>query len=76
MAGLGLGLATFVTTHVAIAVMLFVRLRPRWRGFAAFVVPPLAVLWALRAGWKGAAMVWLGAVAVYTVSLVVALAGT
>jgi hypothetical protein len=76
IAGLGLGLATLITTHVALSVRLFLRQRPRWRGLAAFVVPPLAVIWALRAGWKGIAMLWLGAVAVYTLSLVVALAGT
>jgi hypothetical protein len=75
-AGLGLGLATLITTHVALAGRLFLRQRPRWHGLVAFVVPPLAVIWALRAGWKGTAMLWLGAVAVYTASLVVALAGT
>jgi hypothetical protein len=75
-AGLGLGLATLITTHVALAVRILLRQRPRWRGLAAFVVPPLAVLWALRAGWKGTALLWLGAVGVYTLCLVVALAGT
>jgi len=71
---LALGLATLVTTHVALAWRLY-RLRPRWRGLVGFVVPPLAVIWAFRAGWKGIAGIWLGAVAVYLIALIVARAG-
>jgi hypothetical protein len=74
MAALTLGLATLVTTHVSLAWRLF-RLQPRWRGLVALVVPPLGLIWALRAGWKRTAGLWLGAVAVYLVALVAALAG-
>jgi hypothetical protein len=66
-----LALATFVTAHVALAWRLFSR-RPRWRGLAGFVVPPLAVIWAFRNGWKGTAGLWLGAVGVYLVALIAA----
>lgn len=74
MAVLGLALATLITTHVALAFRLL-RRHPRWRGIAAFFVPPLAVVWALRAGWKGTAGLWLGSVAVYLIALIAALAG-
>lgn len=74
MAALALGLATLITAHVALAFRL-ARQRPRWRGLAALVVPPLGVIWALRAGWKGHAFVWLGAVVVYLGALITALAG-
>jgi hypothetical protein len=76
MAALALGLATLVTTHVALAGRIFLRQRPRWRGLVALVVPPLALIWALRAGWKATAALWVGAIAVYVMALVAALAGT
>jgi drug/metabolite transporter (DMT)-like permease len=69
-----LGLATLVTAHVALAARLVLRERPRWRGLVAFVVPPLGVIWALRAGWKALAAVWLGSIFVYALALMVALA--
>jgi uncharacterized membrane protein YgaE (UPF0421/DUF939 family) len=65
-----LGLSTLITVHVALAFRLLLRQRPRWRGLVALVVPPLAVIWALRAGWKGIAAAWLGAVAVYVAALI------
>ena len=71
---LALGLATLVTAHVALVWRLY-RLRPRWRGLVALVVPPLGLIWALRAGWKGIAGIWLGAVGVYLIALIAALAG-
>jgi hypothetical protein len=40
----------------------------------ALVVPPLAVIWAFKAGWRSTAMLWLGAVVVYVVALMAALA--
>jgi hypothetical protein len=67
-----LGFATLVTVHVAIAARLALRERPRWRGLVALVVPPLAVVWALRAGWRRTAAVWIAAVLVYVVALIVA----
>lgn len=72
LAALTLGFASLVTVHVAIAVRLWMRERPRWRGAVALVVPPLAVLWALRAGWRRTAAAWIVAVLVYVVALIVA----
>lgn len=69
-AALVLSLATLITVHFGIALRLFLRERPRWRGVVAFVVPPLAVIWGFKAGWKGLAGLWLGAVLVYATALV------
>ena len=69
-AALVLGLATLITAHVALAFRLLFRQRPRWRGPVALVVPPLAVIWALKAGWRGIATLWLAAFAVYVAALV------
>jgi hypothetical protein len=74
MGALALGLATLITVHVSL-VWRFFRQRPRWRGLVALVVPPLAVIWAFRAGWKASAALWLGAVGVYLAALIVSLAG-
>ena len=74
MAALVLGLATLITVHVGIALRLFLRERPRWRGPVALVVPPLAVIWGFKAGWKGLGALWLGSFAVYVTALVVAAA--
>lgn len=73
-AALVLGLATLITTHVSLSARLFLRQRPRWRGIVALVVPPLAVIWGFRAGWKGIASLWLGAVGVYVAALIAATA--
>jgi len=69
-AALVLGLATLITVHVGLALRLLLRQKPRWRGLVALVVPPLAVIWAFKAGWKGMATLWLGAVAVYVGALI------
>lgn len=71
MGALVLGLALLITVHVALAFRLLLH-KPRWRAAVALVVPPLAVIWALRAGWKGIAGLWLGAVAVYVGGLIAA----
>jgi len=73
-AALVLGLATLISAHVTLSARLVLRQRPRWRGLVALVVPPLAVIWGLRAGWKGIAAVWLGAVGVYVAALIAAAA--
>jgi len=70
VAGLTLGFATLVTVHVALAARLALRERPRWRGLVGFVVPPLLVLWAFRAGWRRTATLWLAAVLVYVVAVI------
>jgi hypothetical protein len=74
-AALALGLATLITVHVALSWRLFWYQRPRWRGLAALLIPPLGLIWALRAGWKGTAAIWVGAAAVYLAALIAALAG-
>jgi hypothetical protein len=73
LGGLVLGFATLVTVHVALAFRLTLRERPRWRGPVALVVPPLAVIWAFKAGWRRTAILWLAAVLIYAIALVVAL---
>ena len=70
LTGLVLGFATLVTVHVALAARLALRERPRWRGLVAFVVPPLAVIWAFRAGWRRMAGLWIAAVMVYLIALI------
>jgi hypothetical protein len=65
-----LGLATLITTHVGLSARLFLRQRPRWHGLLALFVPPLAVLWGIKAGWKGLAVLWLAALGVYVTALV------
>lgn len=72
VAALVLAFATLVTAHVALVARLVLRVRPRWRGLVALVVPPLAVLWAFRAGWRKTAAVWLVAVLVWVVALIAA----
>lgn len=74
-AGLVLGLATLITAHVALAGRLLLRQRPRWRGFVAFWVPPLAVIWGFQAGYAKMALTWLAALGVYVVSLLIASVG-
>jgi hypothetical protein len=68
LAALVLSSATWVTVHVAISARLVFRARPRWRGLAAFALPPLAPVWAYREGWRGASALWLAAVLTYLVA--------
>lgn len=72
LSALVLGFATLVTAHVALAARLFLRERPRWRGLVALLVPPLAVVWAFRAGWRRTATLWLIAVVVWVLALIAA----
>ena len=64
--------ATLVTTHVAIVARLVWRVRPRYRGLLAVVLPPLAPLWAYEQRWPVMWMLWLGAIVTYGVLLAVA----
>ena len=73
LAGLVLGFATLVTVHLALAARLVLRERPRWRGLVALVVPPLAVIWGFRAGFRRNAVLWLVAVVIYLIALIVSL---
>ena len=72
IATLTLSFATLVTVHLAICARLALRARPRWRGLVGLVVPPAAVLWAAREGWRASVLVWLGSVATYALALTVA----
>jgi hypothetical protein len=74
-AALALGLATLITVHVALSWRLFWSQHPRWRGLVALMIPPLGLIWALRAGWKGTVWLWAAAAAVYLAALIAALAG-
>jgi hypothetical protein len=60
-----LSFATLLTTHLAIAVRLLLRVRPRYRGLVALVVPPLAPVWAFGERWLVMCWLWVGAVVVY-----------
>lgn len=70
VAALVLALATLITAHVALVVRLLLR-PPRWRGMVALLVPPLAVLWAFREGWRKTATIWLLAIVVWVSALLV-----
>ena len=65
--------ATFITTHVSIAVRLLARREDRWRGALAWIALPLAPLWAFQRRWRGSAGLWVGSVVVYSIALIVAL---
>ena len=73
LAGLVLGFATLVTVHLALAIRLMRHERPRWRGLVALVVPPLAVIWGFRAGFRINSVLWLVAVVVYLIALILSL---
>lgn len=70
-----LGFATFVTTHLTLVIVLFFFARPRWRGLAALLVPPLGPLWAWQGGHKKKVILWLAAVTVYATGLLIAALG-
>ena len=73
LVGLVLGFATLVTVHIALVVRLIRRERPRWRGLVALVVPPLAVIWGFRAGFRLNSVLWLVAVVIYLIALILSL---
>jgi hypothetical protein len=64
--------ATLVTVHVAIAGLLILRARPRWRGVVALLIPPLAPIWAYREGFRRSAALWLITVVACASSLIAA----
>ena len=72
LAALLVSFATLLTTHVVIAVRLTLRARPRYRGVVALLVPPLAPWWAYQEHWGRLVLLWVGAVAVYLVTRVLA----
>jgi hypothetical protein len=65
LAVLLLSFATLCTTHLAIAVRLVWRVRPRYRGLIALVVPPLAPVWAYGQAWRAMCWIWIGSVVAY-----------
>jgi len=72
LSALVLAFATFVTMHVLLVGALVLFDKPRWRGLVALLVPPLAPIWAYRAGRRRAATVWIMAVVVYAIALIAA----
>jgi hypothetical protein len=72
LAVLVLSFATFVTTHLVIAVRMIWRVKPRYRGVVALVVPPMAPVWAWGQRWTKLASLWVGAVVIYAVALGIA----
>jgi hypothetical protein len=61
--------AAIVTLHVSMLLRL-ASCPPRRRALAALLVPPLAPFWTYRNGQRGRALVWMGLVAVYALTLV------
>jgi hypothetical protein len=61
-----------IGAHVALLTGLFAR-APRWRGFAALVVPPLAPYWGFAEGMRRRSVTWIAALVLY--AIVRALAG-
>jgi hypothetical protein len=64
--------ATFVTSHVAIAVRLLWSVRPWTYGLVALLVPPVAVWQAFVQRWRLMSWLWVGALGVYVVALLLA----
>jgi len=73
LAVLVVSFASLVTVHVFIAGRLVLRQKPRWRGLLALVVPPLAPIWAYRAGWRRSSTLWAASVLAYLVGRIAAL---
>ncbi len=67
-----LGFAMLVTAHLSLAGSLFLFDKPRWRGLAALVLPPLAPIFGFRVGRKKTAIVWIAAVILYAIARIVA----
>ena len=64
-------LAAFVTLHVWLSAALLAD-KPRWRGAAAFFVPPLAPVYGFKAGKKKLAIAWLAMLAAYAIARILA----
>jgi hypothetical protein len=60
--------AAMLTLHVTMLVRLASR-PPRLRALAALLVPPLAPFWTYRHGQPGRALLWIGLLGVYALSL-------
>ena len=71
-AALALSSATLVTSHVVLAYRLVSDARPRWRGFVALVIPPLAPIWGYREGFRRTSTLWLAALVLYVAALAAA----
>lgn len=69
-----LAFGLFVTAHVALSAVLFWR-KPRWRGLAALVFPPLAPFWGWSEGLRVWSALWLLSLVVYVAGFAAASAG-
>jgi len=58
-------LAAFVTVHVALAMTLLLFHKPRWRGLAALVLPPLAPVFGFIEKKSRLASAWIVLLALY-----------
>jgi hypothetical protein len=66
-----LALVLYAGSHLAILVGLF-RVPPKYMGFVALVLPPLAPYYAWRRGLRRRTLVWLGALLAYAAAVIVA----
>ncbi len=69
------GFGLFVTAQVRLVLVLTFTDRPRWRGLAAFLVPPLAPFYGWKAGRKINAVAWVLALALYVTGVIAATLG-
>jgi hypothetical protein len=60
-----------IATHVALLAGLVLR-RPRWRAIVALVLPPMAPLWAWKAGMHARVVAWGLALLAYALSCAIA----
>ncbi|NUP09851.1 MAG: hypothetical protein HOW73_27710 [Polyangiaceae bacterium] len=67
--------AAFVTVHLVLVAALTFAHRPRWRGVAALVLPPLAAIWGWRAGRKRSVVLWGSAIVLYALVRLIAFIG-
>ena len=59
-------LSVWGAIHALVAFRISSRMA-RWRGFVAFVVPPMAPYWAVRAGHLAWAVAWWGSLGVWAI---------
>lgn len=63
--------AMFVTAHIVLIFALVFAHRPRWRGLAAMVLPPLAPMWGWQAGRTKSVAIWSIGLGLYAVARIV-----
>lgn len=66
------GFGLFVTAQVRLVLVLIFSERPRWRGLAAFLFPPLAPFYGWKAGRKINVVAWVSGLVLYGTGFLVA----